>query len=343
MASWGPAMSEADQKAVREGWMLLRAGGKEPVGIGIPTKMSGVESSDGAARFALGPNGEARLLLPLGSSDRSGTLISAPALDVCIADFVEAGQLKRFLDLTCLDRDLENVFSQVAGQILARIDAGARCLEAARSTVEEFRALLIRPTANEVPQSRIGGLVGELLVLKRLLDRSADAWTSWRGPAMDRHDFARASNALEVKVCMRKGRSDVTINGFEQLSEPTGGKLFLQHFELEVAASAMLSISNLGRAVLDAASRPDELRTLLAAVGCSDVNDPLWNSVSFRLENEALYAVRDGFPRLVSTSFPGGEVPTGVSDVRYLVELAEASAFRIDPLNTGEIEELFVP
>lgn len=337
-------MSEAGQKSAREGWTLLRAGGREAAaGIGIPTKVSEVGGSNGAARFALGQKGEARLLLPLGPSERSGTLLGAPALDVRVSSLLEAGRPRRFLDLTCLDPKLEVVFAQVAGQILERIGAGAHCLEAALSTIEEFRALLIRPAVSDIERTRVAGLVGELLVLNRLLDRSADAWESWHGPEKSRHDFARASNALEVKVCLGKGRGDVTINGLEQLSEPAGGKLFLQHFELEIAPAAMLSIAGLGRSVLAAASRPDELRALIAAAGCPDIDDPSWNSVSFRLEGEALYTIEDGFPRLVPANLPGGRAPAGVSGVSYVVELAEAAAYRVDPSRTGQVEALFVP
>ncbi len=336
-------MTEAGQKAARAAWTLLRAGGNEPAGFGIPTKASTVATSNGTVRFALGQNGEARLLLPLGVAERGNLVQGAPALDVRFSVLGGAGKSQRFLDLTCLQRDLETVFAEVAGHILTRIDSGTPCLDAARSTIAEFRALLVRPGGNEVSQTNIAGLVGELLVLKRLLDRSADAWKSWRGPAMARHDFMRANNSLEVKVCMGKGRTEVTINGLEQLSEPAGGMLFLQHFELEVAESAMLSISALGHAVLDAASQPDEVKMLLAAVGCQDIDDPVWNTVSFRLERETLYAVTDGFPRLVSSMFPGGIAPAGVSGVTYVIELAHAVPFRLNASRAREVEVLFLP
>lgn len=336
-------MSDEKSKMTGTGWTLLRAGSNQPSGIGIPTRLADVESSDGPARFALGPSGEARLLLPLGPLDRAGTILGAPALGIRISDYVEAGQPRRFLDITCLDRNLETVFAELTGHVLARIEAGQRCMDAARSAIEEFRALLIRPGANDVAQTKIAGLVGELLFLKRLLDRSPEAWSSWRGPAKDRHDFARGSNALEVKASMGKGRTNITINGLEQLTEPAGGRLFLQHFELEIAASAMLSVASLGRAVLETASQPDEIRKLLAAMDCFDVLSPEWNAISFRLEGEALYEVVDGFPRLVSSSFPGGTAPEGVSKVTYSVELAGASSFRINPATTTAIEELFLP
>uniref|UniRef100_UPI003F497043 PD-(D/E)XK motif protein n=1 Tax=Ensifer adhaerens TaxID=106592 RepID=UPI003F497043 len=331
------------EKTARTAWTVLRAGGNEPAGLGIPTKASSVTTSNGVVRFALGQNGEARLLLPLGTAERGSIVQGAPALDVRISVFGTAGKSQRFLDLTCLQRDLDSVFAEVAGHILASIENGTRCLDAARASIAEFRALLVRPAGSDVSREQIAGLVGELLVLKRLLDRSPDAWKSWRGPAMARHDFMRANNSLEVKVCLGKGRTRITINGLEQLSEPAEGLLFLQHFELEAAEAAMLSVTGLGHAVLDAASEPDEVKVLLAAVGCHDIDDPLWNATSFRLERETLYAVADGFPRLVSSSFPGGNTPSGISDVTYTTDLAFAGSFRLDTSRTREVEDLFLP
>lgn len=336
-------MSGSAKTSPWSSWTLLRAGGNEPAGIGIPTRVSETVTANGAVRFALGPGGEARLLLPLGQADRAGMLAGAPSLDVRVCDYTEAGQPKRFLDLTCLNFDLEAVFADVAGEIITRVEAGQRCVDAAKSTIEEFRALLLRPGTGDFAYTRIAGLVGELLVLKRLLDRSPGAWSSWRGPAGARHDFTRAASALEVKVTLGKGRSNITVNGLDQLTEPAGGSLFLQHFELEIAPSAMFSVASLGGAVLAAASHPDEVRQLLAAMDCFDVNDPNWNAVSFRLEGEAAYAVTNGFPRMVPSSFPGGTVPAGISDVTYAVELAQAAAFRIDPSRLGELEEHFLP
>lgn len=324
-------------------WNLLRGGGQEPTGIEIPTRPSRVTSIHGPIRLALGPNGEARLLLPIGGAEGTRGVIGAPSLRIETSVYREAGVPRRFLDLTCMTAALETVFAEVAEQIQTRVEAGAGCVDAARTTIEEFRALLIRPPAPDVTTAMIAGLIGELLALKRLLDRSADAWKCWRGPAGARHDFTKADCALEVKVTLRKGKTGITINGLEQLTEPAGGRLYLQHFELEQATSGMLSVASLGQAVLAAASDPGEVRDLLAAVGCSDVDDEAWNGSSFRLENEALYEVRDGFPRLASSSFPGGSAPAGISNVTYVTDLAEAAAFRIDPARTGGIEELFLP
>ena len=83
------------------------------------------------------------------------------------------GRSIRFLDLICRSHELEEVFGDVVDSMLARIMHGESCLDAAQSTIQDFRALLIRERTFHVDQRRVAGLIAELLVLNRLLDRSA--------------------------------------------------------------------------------------------------------------------------------------------------------------------------
>ena len=337
-------MSETgDRRSAKDGWTILRAGVDDSGGLGIPTKLSGVDAPDGAIRFALGPDGEPRILMPFGNREKPSLVTGAPALDVQVSEYSERGRATRFLDLTCLVHELETVFGEVAEQILLRVKRGMPSIEAARSTIEEFRSLLTRSPEAAVARGKIAGLIGELLVLKRLLDRSPEAWRSWNGPASDRHDFSRGANALEVKVTTKKGKTAITVNGLEQLSEPAGGHLYLQHFELEAAATGMLTVSGLAHAVFAAASQPDRIREYLLAIGCHNPEDEAWNMVAFRLERESLYQVRDGFPRVVPALFSTGSAPAGVSDMTYLADLSAASDFLLAPDQAGAIEELFLP
>lgn len=333
---------ETEIREAQDGWLLLRSGGKTSTAIGTPTRVSEATGPYGPVRFALGGNGEARLLLPLGPGENPRVIRGAPALAVEVSTFNVGGQPQRFLELTCMDTRLEEVFGHVADQILERIRGNARSVEAALSTIEEFRHLLLRSAAADVTTEQIAGLVGELLVLKRLLDRSPSSWTAWRGPEKVRHDFSRGSTALEVKVTLGRGRTRIAINGLEQLAEPEGGRLYLQHFEMEAVAGGLLSVSSLGRAVLAAASEPDRVQALLADVGCVDVHDEAWNTTGFRLENETLYEVQPGFPRLIASDLPEN-VAAGISDVQYTIDLAGAVDFRVDRPRVGEIEELLVP
>jgi hypothetical protein len=337
-----PVSSDESRESTEKAWTILRTGAGETSGLEIATVPAGVSTADGPVRLALGPNGEARILLPLSDKESGKEVAGAPALQIEVSTYTYKRKQKRFLDLSCMSKELEKVFGELGEEILSRIDAGAACADAARSTIEEFRSLLVRPNSSQIPLNQVAGLVGELLLLNRLLDRDPAAWKCWRGPAGDRHDFAAGPNSLEIKVSLSKGRTKVTINGFDQLEEPAGGSLHLLHFELEAAGSGMLSVNALGKAALGKSSEPDNLLQLLSALGCDDVSDPSWNHTGFRLETETLYKVTEGFPRLVPSMLAGGSSPAGISNVSYATDLSTAVEFRLDPSEMTKIEELFL-
>lgn len=337
-------MSDAEQSSNAQGcWILLRAGGKPETGAGIPTMPSGMSGANGPARFALGVNGEARILLPLGPGEDPRLFRGALSLSVEVCSLTIAGRgPTRFLDVTCRVPELEGVFARVADHIVARIANGASSIEAASATMEEFRRLLSQPPGSEISTSRIAGLVGELLVLKRLLDRSPDGWQSWTGPTGGRHDFSHGTTGLEVKVSLGRGRTRVTVNGLEQLAEPVAGRLFLLHLQLEATSGGLLSVAGLGRAVLATAGDPYRVADLLAGAGCADVDDDAWNRTAFRLENETLYEVGPAFPRLISAMLPPG-VAAGITDVNYTIDLAFATDSQLDRTRIDEVEAFLVP
>jgi hypothetical protein len=322
---------------------VLRAGGREPSGFDIPTKPTGDRAPAGQIRVALGPQGEARLLLPLEEKEDPTGIVGAPALDIRVSHLEEQLRTRRFLDLECRARDLEVVFAKVVAQIIERIVGGASCTDAVRSTIDEFRALLTSKAAQDAPREKVAGLVGELLLLNDLLARSPEGWRAWRGPEGARHDFTLGAVAFEVKVSMAKGRSKITINGLEQLCEPSGGELFLQHYELEAAANGPLSIRSLGKAALRRASEPAHIEALVATLGCPSVEDDAWNGIAFRLEGDRVYRVDEQFPRLIGTAMSGGKAPAGISDVSYCVDLASASGNQLDQIRSAEAKGKLIP
>ena len=334
------SFDESGVEKAGDGWSLLRAGSREATNLEIPTVQTSCSTPAGPVRLALGENGEARVLLPLADGETLERLVDTPALRITSSTFSSTGKTMRFLDLTCLSKDLESVFEDVTNEIMARITAGEECVEATHSTVEDFRLLLARALSSKVSTPMIAGFVGELIVLNRLIGRSSRAWRCWRGPAGDRHDFRNGDFSVEVKVTLHAGSSLVTINSFDQLEPPSGGILHLIHLVLEPVASGMFSVSALGTGILAKVDDPEKVAELFAGVGCPDVKENSWNRLSFRLESETLYEVVDGFPRLVPSMLPDETVLANVSEVSYKVDLAGAQNFSKDfPSQYAEIEE----
>ncbi len=309
-------------------WNILRMGGGGD-GLEVPSLPLEVKTATGPVRLAIGSNGEARLLIPLAQGENHFEIEPGPALRIHITTLMHKGRASPFLDLMCLSTELENVFAEVVGVILTRLSAGEHIGEVVTNTIDDFRALLV-PQFQRMPErNRIAGLVAELIVLNRMLEISNDAWRTWSGPAGDRHDFRARDTSLEVKASLRSGNNLVTINGLEQLEPPDGGTLHLLHIILEPVEGGLLNIASLGAQALAKASNPSELRELLLAVGCGDVHELEWNRYAFRLEFEQLYSVSSDFPRITPSRFIGGEVPPGICDATYQIDLAFAEDCRL--------------
>ncbi len=318
-------MSESRAEgAVAGQWNVLRAGGGGGDGLEVPSLALAASTDAGRIRLAVGPNGEARLLVPLARDDRPHPMEPGPALRISVSTLMHKGRALRFLDVMCLSNELEAVFGDVVDEILARIAAGAGVSEATSKTIEDFRALLVPQSHRELERSQVAGLVAELIVLNRLLDLSPSAWRTWRGPMGDRHDFRVRDKSLEVKASLRAGVSIVTINGLKQLEPPSNGSLQLLHVVLEAVDGGLLTVSALGGKALSQADDSSGLRELLLSVGCSDIHDQRWNRHAFRLERELLYSVSGDFPRIAPSCFADGDVPAGIVDATYQVDLGFA-------------------
>lgn len=316
--------TERTLESAMDKWTILRAGtgGAGPLEVpSLPLNTGGPTH----LRAAIGLNGEARLLLPLTAEERVTGIDGGNALAVSVSSFLQSGRPTRFLDLTCLSRDLEPVFAKVVDAIVGRVSEGSSCSDAVRTALHDFRALLVAKQHQDVQRSQLAGLLAELLVLNRLLDISPRAWRTWRGPEGDRNDFRAGNNALEIKASTRAGIPTITVHGLEQLEPPSNGALHLVHFVLEPSAGGMLTIEAVGTSVLRKADDPDAVRILMSNVGCPDVASPVWNKEAFRIESESLYSVGPDFPRLVPSMLPNATVPPGIRGVEYQLDLAAAS------------------
>ena len=335
--------SEALNTTATGKWGVLRAGVHHGGGLEVPTVPTDVATVTGKVRLAIGPNEEPRVLLPLKDQEAPTAIRGGSVLSVSVSSFNHKGQVLRFLDLICLSPDLESVFGEVVDEMLARIARGDTCVDAARSTIDDFRSLLMRAGSAGIDKRRVAGLIAELLVLNRLLDRSSSAWKAWTGPTGQRHDFMAGSTSLEVKASLRPGTSRVTINGLEQLEAPTDGTLHLLHMVLEPVSSGMLSVSSLARSALSKADEPERVRNLLAAVNCTNVDADEWNGHRFQVESEHLYHIRPRFPRLVFSMLTDGVSPLGVHGVSYQIDLSVAKSFLCEATVYANLEQRLCP
>lgn len=325
-----------------DAWKRIRTTGKGDGNLEVPSLSTAIETGYGYARYAIGAKGEPRLLVPCGNSNPPRDLGSSANLLACHTYFLQGGHNAGFLDVMVTDRRLDNVFAELVGEILHRLETGHSPERAVSGTISDFRELLAAVPKREVKTSDIVGLLGELVVLDQLTDISASAVQAWTGPFEQRHDFRRGLAAIEVKTSARSDASCVTVNGPEQLLAPNAGSLHLAHVRLERSAAGSISVKALYDRLLDKHVDRVPLDSALNALGCEDAASEAWNSFTAEVEGMDVYLVVDGFPRITRMSFESGCLPHGVVGLSYEIDLIAAQPLLLSAPDTASMLSEFM-
>ncbi|WP_050871683.1 PD-(D/E)XK motif protein [Comamonas testosteroni] len=180
-------------------------------------------------------------------------------------------------------------------------------------------------------KQRIRGLVGELLVLERLLLAQAastgDVVESWVGPQGKDQDFRLANQSIEVKT-INPGARSVGISSLRQLAAPLPLTLTLITLGASVANSteAVCLNSLVDRLESRIAAEPPSLsifRERLLAAGY--VDQARYGEDWFVAVRQDSFAVTAGFPKLV----PSDVVPA-ITGATYELDIAALSGFRVE-------------
>lgn len=318
--------------------MRLQSTGQGDGAIVVPSIPSAVETGFGPIRFAIGPNGQPRLMVPCGPGVSLGEVTSSSNLSVSLSRYDLGGRSSLFIDVMCNERALDSVFAELADEIVHRIAGGLGPVDAVEGTIRDFRNLLHDAESQEVTTQQIVGLIGELVVLRSLARLSSKALEAWVGPHEQRHDFRRREHAIEVKTTARADATSVTISSVEQLSEPVGGTLALVHVSIERADGGRLSVSDLCTEIIANGVARHDLWKALALMGCLDAAAPEWNRIRYELNGVTGYQVTDKFPRITPLEFSNNTLPEGIESVVYSIDLRSATNCR---LRTDELEATY--
>src|SRR5215510_10125163 len=108
-----------------DNWHRLRIAGKGDGKIEIPSFPTEVSTGYGLVRFALGPESEPRLLVPIALNARLPLNGEAGKLKIGLNRLVLDGRNVLFVDLLCSDRALDPVFAELALAVINRVASGA--------------------------------------------------------------------------------------------------------------------------------------------------------------------------------------------------------------------------
>lgn len=250
----------------------------------------------------------------------------------------EGSQPDDYIRIECLDSDLEIPFALLVSQVVSHLAAGATPSKACMDAVLEFRRLLSRKGGLLPSEDEILGLVGELLMLRRLVSASPHLWQGWNGPLGAARDYSWGIVDIEAKASRMAGESRLTVNGLDQLEPEEGRELLIHHSVLTDNPVGTIDVPGLVDEIRGEISDPEGFDTRLVSAGYLSEQRDLWLEHRFTLHGTHIYRVSEDFPRIRKSDFPDKSLPAGVAKLRYDVLLSNCSDFR---LSASEEEILF--
>ena len=243
-----------------------------------------------------------------------------------------------YIRIECLESSLETPFALMASRVVSHLASGETPSKACMDAVLEFRRLLSRNGGLLPSDDEILGLVGELLLLRRLVSAGPHLWQGWNGPLGSARDYSWGTVDIEAKASRMAGDSRLTVNGLDQLETEDGRDLLIHHSILTENPMGTIDAPRLVDEIREQISDPEGFDTSLANAGYLSEQSDLWLEHRFTLHSTHIYRVSEGFPRIRRSDFSDGSLPAGVAKLRYDVLLSNCSDFR---LSTAEEEMLF--
>jgi hypothetical protein len=276
--------------------------------------------------LAVDHQGLRHLLLPVASEsewfvDRRsrGLILTGRSLEV-------EGQPERpFLDLCCTESSGRDAFNLVITAVVEQLEAKVPPPTAVRVVLDRWRRFWSQAPPEGLTAEQVRGLFGELWFLSEwLLSKDLQNLSRWVGSTGARHDFEWADYSVEAKTTTSVRGHIHQITALDQLDPPERGILLVYSLRVREEASASHSLTTAVTSVLAQLQGVADLLAVfedrLAQSGYSSLHDYRYREMRFRIVDERLYRVAEGFPRLSVDMLVGG-IPIGIEGIKYETNL----------------------
>jgi hypothetical protein len=241
---------------------------------------------------------------------------------------VHGQQPSRYIDLLCLDIAGYSGFDLIGSEIITEVAKGNRTpSEIVHQVLAKWRRFWGQIPQDLLSRNEVIGLIAELRILSEKMIPEvgpAEAIMRWRGPFGSRHDFEWPGCSIEVKATTSSRGRIFHINGIDQLEAPENGKLFFFGVRLREEGGAEMTLPGIietcSKLVSSEEDALDKFESALVKVGYSPLHNDHYEKTRFRIIEEALFEVKDNFPRIGASSFIGG-IPEGIERVEYEINL----------------------
>lgn len=235
------------------------------------------------------------------------------------------------LVLTLQDRQFDEVFLRLADDVHARSADSPNertALDRVAVVIDEWRRLLRPRRTGLLSMDELRGLIGELWSLRSVFGegRSVEAAVAgWLGPLGLPQDFWFAEDGLHEVKAIGPATTRVRISSENQLDADNLELLVLQIANTGESSAGALNlptlVNDVRTALSDGAFSPDAFEDRLSRLGV-DVEDGFYQDLWFVVTRLTRYGVTDKFPAITAST-----LPTGVSRVKYQIELIDIAGF----------------
>ena len=291
-----------------------------------------------SAWLAVQHSGARHFLVQLADTDRPVPASRTRGLLVRTIELaVDGAPPGRFLDIQCADTSGFAIFDALGVAIRKALEDGHDPIGRVNEVLKRWRRFWGSPPSEALSEVAAAGLFAEVWFLGQWLAPAvgmAAAVDRWKGPSGSRHDFEWLGGSVEAKASRHPQVPVHTINGIEQLSPPETGPLYLFSLRLRAEAGASHSLNSAVEtcrrlAEATGAGTEEVLNARLLQAGYVDIHAVEYDNRHYRIVEEGLYHVTDGFPRLIRTNLTDESLPPGVGRIEYDVHLAGFERFRV--------------
>lgn len=213
--------------------------------------------------------------------------------------------------------------------IIDRVQLMDENLATATDVVLQGMGALIRRQSSLSREAEIG-LIGELLVLNRLIDSltPSNALETWRGPDAEEHDFTLEGVDLEVKTTSSEERAH-WITSADQLTPARNRPLTLVSIQLtpKMGAGSISLPELVGLLKQRCDQHGQHLMDKLESLGYANSDSDLYTTEWALRTSVACFTVDDAFPKITSSELSRlGLGPERITALRYRVSLTSLQA-----------------
>jgi hypothetical protein len=251
-------------------------------------------------------------------------------VDKNLNNYPETGAIRIIL----LNEEFKGIFSVLAEDIVNAV----KCARNKKEGIEAFYTRLTKWIcflesfgARGLSPESARGLFGELWFLYAYLIKQnyQGIVESWTGPKGTPQDFQFAKIAVEVKTTIMKKPQKIIISNELQLDDKDLENLFLFHLSVNERVDCGITLPLIIQQIREILETNNQnisfFNQMLFDRGYLDEHSENYGSTGYNIRQEIFFLVADGFPRLTGT-----DLPDGVGDLTYTVNLSNCSKFSVD-------------